>query len=176
MNLGGGVITDLGGFAASCFKRGIRFINIPTTLMGMADAAIGGKTAVDLDFVKNQVGTFSMPEAVVIWTGFLRTLDGSHLISGMAEVAKTALMADKRLWRALSSCELSIHLEKPAEDSSWMRGRQTAVIKHRIVAIDFDEREQRKLLNFGHTVGHAFESLMIRKGRPSPTGRPLPWG
>ena len=177
LNLGGGVVTDLGGFTASCFKRGIRFINIPTTLIGMADAAIGGKTGVDLDGLKNQTGTFTLPEAVVIWTDFLETLDGSHLISGMAEVAKTALVADKQLWRALSSCGLSEQVKKPGEDPSWNRLiRQVAVIKNRIVALDFEERDRRKLLNFGHTVGHAFESLMLRKGTPVPHGEAVAMG
>ena len=177
LNLGGGVVTDLGGFAASCYKRGIRFINIPTTLIGMADAAIGGKTGVDLDGLKNQAGTFTLPEAVVIWPGFLKTLGRAHLRSGMAEVAKTALVADKRLWRALSSCELSTLLENPAEDPSWMRWvRQTAVIKNRIVALDFREKDRRKLLNFGHTVGHAFESLMLQKGTPVTHGEAVAMG
>jgi 3-dehydroquinate synthase len=177
LNLGGGVVTDLGGFAASCFKRGIRFINIPTTLMGMADAAIGGKTAVDLDSVKNQVGTFRLPEAVVIHTEFLQTLDKTHLLSGLAEIAKSALVADMKFWKWLQARDPETIVSTPSSDPLWQHlVLKPAAIKHRIVRIDFDEKKERKLLNFGHTIGHAFESLMLRKGTPLPHGGAVAMG
>jgi 3-dehydroquinate synthase len=177
LNLGGGMVTDLGGFVASCFKRGIRFINIPTTLMGMADAAIGGKTAVDLDSLKNQVGTFCLPEAVAIHPVFLKTLDRVNLRSGMAEVVKSALVADAKFWKWLQSRDPEMLFSAPPEDQSWLHLIQkTAAIKHRIVRIDFDEKKERKLLNFGHTIGHAFESLMMRKGTPVSHGDAVAMG
>ena len=103
INLGGGVITDLGGFVASTFKRGIPFIHIPTTLLGMVDAAIGGKNAINLEDIKNQIGTFQNPDAIFISTGFLETLDSYAILSGFAEIIKTALVADKELWEELRS-------------------------------------------------------------------------
>lgn len=177
LNLGGGVVTDLGGFVASCFKRGIRFINIPTTLIGMTDAASGGKTAVNLDGLKNQTGTFTLPEAIVIHPVFLNTLDPSHLKQGLAEVAKCALIADERCWKWLRSMDPEEIPALPPGDPAWMKMIQTAtVIKNKIVQIDFEERKERMLLNFGHTVGHAFESLMLKKDTPVSHGEAVAMG
>lgn len=177
LNLGGGVVTDLGGFVASCFKRGIRFINIPTTLIGMTDAASGGKTAVNLDGLKNQTGTFALPGTIVIHPVFLNTLDRSHLQQGLAEVVKCALIADERCWKWLRSMD---PLEIPAlsaGDPAWMKMIQTAtIIKNKIVQVDFEERKERMLLNFGHTIGHAFESLMLKKNTPVSHGEAVAMG
>jgi 3-dehydroquinate synthase len=177
LNLGGGVVTDLGGYMASCFKRGIRFVHIPTTLTGMADAAIGGKTAINLEGVKNQVGTFCLPEAVVIHPAFLKTLDAAHLRSGLAEIVKCALVADARLWKWLMARELKDIAALPASDPAWLRlVKASAAVKHRIIRIDFEEKKERKLLNFGHTFGHAFESLMMKKGKPVSHGEAVAMG
>lgn len=177
VSLGGGVVTDLGGFAASSFKRGIRCVHIPTTLIGMADAAIGGKTGIDLDGVKNQVGTFHPPDAVIIHPGFLVTLDKEHLRSGMAEVAKSALIGDRQFWNRLRAKGLNFQANLPASDPSWTQiVRTAAAIKHRVVRKDPEEKRERKLLNFGHTVGHAFESLMLRKGTPVSHGAAVAMG
>jgi 3-dehydroquinate synthase len=166
INLGGGVVSDLGGFAASCFKRGINYINIPTTLMGMADAAIGGKTGVNLGPLKNQAGTFQLPLAVQIYPGFLSTLDAAHIRSGLAEMAKTALIGDAGLWRRLRRRPVAEILSVPFHDPFWtgIVGR-TVAVKHQIVRKDFDEKKERKLLNFGHTFGHALEALLLGRGQ-----------
>ncbi len=177
LNLGGGVVTDIGGFAAACFKRGIRFIHIPTTLMGMADAATGGKTGIDVGPVKNLVGTFTLPDAVVIHPAFLGTLPELHLRSGLAEVAKSALVGDRKLWNRLLAGNPADQLKTPASDPAWMHIIGAAVaVKHRIVRADFREKDQRSLLNFGHTFGHAFESLMLSKGTPISHGEAVAMG
>jgi 3-dehydroquinate synthase len=166
VNLGGGVITDLGGFVASTFKRGIPFIHIPTSLLGMVDAAIGGKTGVNLGDVKNQVGTFHHPEAIFIHPGFLRTLDPDELRSGFAEIIKIALAADSGLWKKLTSIHLTDLLNNPGDESVWQDLISASVaLKCRIVEQDFREKNIREILNFGHTMGHAFESLSMQKKR-----------
>ena len=175
--LGGGVVTDLGGFTASCFKRGIRVIHVPTTLMAMADAAIGGKTAVNLGPVKNQVGTFCLPEAVIIHPLFLATLPSEHVASGLAEVVKTALVADGRSWNRIRAKEAKEWITLSPEDPAWMQMvKHTAAVKNRIVRIDFEEKSLRMLLNFGHTFGHAFESLAMQKGTPVSHGEAVALG
>lgn len=155
VNLGGGVITDLGGFVASTFKRGIDFINIPTTLLAQVDASIGGKTGIDLNYLKNEIGVFSNPKAVYINPDFLTTLDERHLLSGFAEVIKHALIADKSYWKKIKSFSLS--------DISGITEliQQSIEIKNTIVASDPKEQGIRKSLNFGHTVGHAIESFFM---------------
>lgn len=145
INLGGGVITDLGGFAASTYKRGIRFINLPTTLLAMVDAAIGGKTAIDFGGAKNQIGTFAEAEEVLINPVFLETLPERELRSGLAEMLKYGFIADAKL--------LEINLEN-YQDYILRAGE----IKREIVAKDPYESGFRKILNFGHTLGHAIES------------------
>lgn len=177
LNLGGGVVTDLGGFVAATFKRGIRFINIPTTLTGMADAAIGGKTGVNLDNLKNQIGTFTLPELTVIHPLFLNTLAPGHLRSGFSEVVKCALVADGRFWRWLNTQDPAALLSAPAEDPRWLRMiRTAAAVKHRVVSHDFTERGERRLLNFGHTFGHAFETMMLQHGTPVSHGEAVAFG
>ncbi len=168
INLGGGVITDLGGFVASTFNRGIPFINIPTSLLGMVDAAIGGKTGINLGDIKNQVGTFHHPDAIFIHTGFLETLDSYGLLSGFAEIIKTALVADNRLWKKLGSIRLQDLLNKPLDEAIWEELiSESVAVKCRIVEQDFSEKNLREILNFGHTIGHAFESISLQKNRKS---------
>lgn len=160
INLGGGMITDLGGFAASTYKRGISFIHIPTTLMGMVDAAIGGKTAINLQWTKNIVGTFAQPEAVFVFPEFLNTLPKKHITSGYAEVLKHALIGDKKLWDALKK----VHIKDIQNWADLIT--LTLLIKAEIVARDPQEKGERKVLNLGHTFGHAFESLFMEKKLP----------
>lgn len=158
INLGGGVLSDLGGFVASVYKRGISFIHLPTTLLAMVDAAIGGKTGIDFMDFKNQLGTFSRAEHIFIWQTFLGTLPESELISGFAEVMKHALIADSEFWSRL--CFQKIKL------INWNEIIPHAVkIKEDIVAEDPMERGKRKLLNFGHSMGHAIESLFLEKNK-----------
>lgn len=156
INLGGGLICDMGGFAARCFKRGIDFINMPTTLLSMADAALGNKTGVNFENIKNQIGLFASPVAVFIYSGFIRTLDQRHIKSGFAEVLKHALISDKNYWNELKEInpfEINEeHLKKSLE------------IKQNITLQDPEEKNIRKKLNFGHTIGHALESISIEKG------------
>lgn len=145
INLGGGVVTDLGGFAASTFKRGIKFINIPTTLLAMVDAAIGGKTGIDFGGAKNQIGTFSDAEEVIVDPVFLETLPQRELLSGMAEMMKYGFIFDANL--------LNVNLENYRQYIT-----RCGEIKRKIVEKDPIEKELRKVLNFGHTLGHAIES------------------
>ena len=153
INLGGGVITDLGGFAASTYKRGIRFINIPTTLLAMVDAAIGGKTGIDFGGAKNQIGTFVEAEDVLVDPVFLSTLPRREILSGMAEMLKYGFVADANL--------LEINL-KNHQDYILRAGE----IKREIVAKDPKEAGLRKILNFGHTLGHAIESHCMTTNCP----------
>lgn len=167
INLGGGVVTDLGGFVASSFHRGIDTIHIPTSLIGQIDAAIGGKTGVNIDVLKNQVGSFYNPIGVYIWPGFLKTLPVKQLRSGMSEVSKTALIRDEQFWRWLSRKPLQVTLELPFSENFWKEVlMKTIRIKLEIVRHDPFEQNQRKLLNFGHTIGHAIESLALRRETP----------
>ena len=166
INLGGGVITDLGGFVASTFKRGIPFIHIPTSLLGMVDAAIGGKTGINLGDIKNQIGTFQNPDAIFISTIFLGTLDSYELLSGFAEIIKIALVADIHLWKKLGSIRLQDLLKMQPDKEIWEDLVSASVaIKCRIVEQDFREKNLREILNFGHTIGHAFESLSLQTNR-----------
>lgn len=153
INLGGGVITDLGGFAASTYKRGIKFINIPTTLLAMVDAAIGGKTGIDFGGSKNQIGTFAEAEEVAINPVFLETLPERELLSGMAEMLKYGFIADAKL--------LEINFENYHHFIS-----RAGEIKREIVAQDSTEKGLRKILNFGHTLGHAIESHCLTTDYP----------
>ncbi len=167
INLGGGMVTDLGGYVASGFHRGIDTIHIPTSMIGQIDASIGGKTGVNLDGLKNQVGTFYFPKSVYIWPGFLATLDPKHLRSGIAEVAKTALIRDEQFWRWLTHRSVEEILALPFEERFWKDLiLKTIRIKLEIVSQDPFEHNQRKLLNFGHTIGHAIESLALQRDTP----------
>lgn len=160
INLGGGVITDMGGFVASTFKRGIPFINIPTTLLAMCDAAIGGKTGIDLMHYKNMVGTFSFPEQIFVYPQFLETLPYKELRSGFAEMLKHGLIADKAHWENL------IQIHKLDVEGIFPHIQTSMDIKQSVVEKDFHEKNVRKTLNFGHTIGHAIESLYLEKGNP----------
>jgi 3-dehydroquinate synthase len=160
INLGGGMITDLGGFVAAGFKRGIASINVPTTLLGQVDAAIGGKTGVNLSKVKNQVGFFYPARGIFIFPGFLETLPATQLRSGFAEVIKGALIGDALIWNRLLRKGVGEILAMPCAGSFWQELiEKTVTQKSRIVRDDFLEKNQRKILNFGHTVGHALETL-----------------
>lgn len=155
INLGGGVITDMGGFVASTYKRGIDFINIPTTLLSQIDASVGGKVGVDFEGLKNMVGVFNEPKQVYIYSSFLKTLDKRQMLSGYAEALKHALIKDASYWNKLKKGMLS-----NADD--WFSLIASSVkIKNNIVLNDFKEQGERKLLNFGHTIGHAFESYSL---------------
>lgn len=159
INLGGGVIGDMGGFCASTYKRGIDFIQIPTTLLGMLDASIGGKLGVDFKDLKNQIGVFNNPKSVFIYPEFLETLAENELKSGFAEIVKHALVADKTLWRKITSL--------PFANLDWEEIIATSLdIKNNIVISDPLEKNERKKLNFGHTYGHAIESFYLKKGTP----------
>ncbi|MFH1005187.1 MAG: 3-dehydroquinate synthase [Bacteroidota bacterium] len=154
INLGGGVISDIGGFAASVFKRGIDFINIPTTLLAMVDASVGGKTGINFNGIKNEIGFFSFPKIVFIHPIFLKTLNKRHLVSGFAEVIKHGLIADKNYWNKVKETN-ALHTE-------WQEIITRSVeIKNKIVLSDPYESGLRKILNFGHTIGHALETYSL---------------
>lgn len=160
INLGGGVVTDLGGFIAAGYMRGIPYINIPTSLMGQVDAAIGGKTAINLQGIKNQIGFFYSPQAVFVFTEFLHSLSPEHLKSGFSEILKTALVGDPSFYRGITRLSILQWQQLHPTDKKWKEIIQkTMVIKNRMVRNDFLEKNQRKILNFGHTFGHAFETL-----------------
>lgn len=154
INLGGGMITDIGGFSAATFKRGIRFVNIPTTMMGMVDAAIGGKCGVNFQNSKNQIGSFYFPEATIICTDFLKTLSHEQQLSGFAECVKHAILkGDKNFFKKTFKQH---DILKMIYDS--------AKCKAKIVEADAYEKGDRQFLNFGHSLGHALESYYIQKG------------
>ncbi|MEP3209860.1 MAG: 3-dehydroquinate synthase [Maribacter sp.] len=153
INLGGGVVTDLGGFVASCFKRGIAFINVPTTLLAMVDASVGGKTGVDLGPLKNQIGVINQPEMVLIIPSFLKTLAERQLQSGFAEMLKHGLIQKKNYWEVLKLISSFDAIDDLIYDS--------VVIKNKVVLQDPTEKNLRKILNFGHTLGHAVESYFL---------------
>jgi 3-dehydroquinate synthase len=155
LNLGGGVITDLGGFVACTFKRGIDFIHIPTTLLAMVDAAIGGKNGVDLGQLKNQIGVIKEPKAVVIDTIFLTTLPPREMRSGLAEMLKHGLIYDKNYWDEIKN------VSNLNTDDLDRLIYQSVQIKNKIVSQDLTEKGIRKSLNFGHTLGHAIESYFL---------------
>ena len=155
LNLGGGVVTDMGGFAASTYKRGVKFIHIPTSLLGMVDAAIGGKTGINYQNAKNQLGTIVPPEFTWIHIDFLKTLPQDELLSGYAEMLKHGLIADVHYWDALINFDLGTNHQE-LDDLI----RKSVSIKSEIVAQDPNEKGLRKVLNFGHTLGHAIESYM----------------
>ena len=155
INLGGGVISDLGGFVACTFKRGIDFINIPTTLLSMVDASIGGKNGVDLGSIKNQIGIIREPKAVIIDTQFLSTLPQNEMRSGLAEMLKHGLIFDKNYWDKFKNLKdlNTIDLDNLIH--------QSIQIKNTIVCEDISENGIRKSLNFGHTLGHGIESYFL---------------
>ncbi len=159
INLGGGMITDLGGFAAATFKRGINFINIPTTLLAMVDAAVGGKTGINFGGLKNEIGAFADARFVIINTCFLDTLDAENLCSGYAEMLKHALISDERMWTEHVNFDLSL----PDLAELQRMVAESIAVKERIVAEDPHEHGIRKALNFGHTIGHALEEFALQQ-------------
>lgn len=164
INLGGGVVTDLGGFVAATYKRGIDFINIPTSLLAMVDAAIGGKTGINMGGLKNVVGSFKSAQMTCICPAFLSSLPETELLSGYAEMLKHAMIADSKLWTTLNEINPgnAFELEPYIE--------QCARIKDQIVKGDFEEMGERKLLNLGHTFGHAIEAYSHEIGEALPHG------
>ncbi len=174
INLGGGMITDLGGFAAATFKRGINFINIPTTLLAMVDAAVGGKTGINFGGLKNEVGAFADARFVIINTCFLDTLDAENLCSGYAEMLKHALISDERMWAE----HVNFDLSQPDLAELQRMVAESIAVKERIVAEDPHEHGIRKALNYGHTIGHALEEFALQQSggavvSPAPGNRPL---
>ncbi|WP_308991926.1 3-dehydroquinate synthase [Mariniflexile litorale] len=155
INIGGGVITDLGGFVACTFKRGIAYVNVPTTLLSMVDASVGGKTGVDLGHLKNQIGVISNPDLVLIDTHFLSTLPQNQMRSGLAEMLKHGLISDENYWNKFQD------LSKLSLDDLDDLIYESVMIKKNVVEIDPLENNLRKTLNFGHTLGHAIESHFL---------------
>ena len=172
INLGGGMPCDLGGFAASTFKRGIQFINIPTTLLAQVDASIGGKTGINFEGLKNQIGVFSQASAVLIDTSFFNTLSRDNMVSGFAEMIKHTLIYSKESWEELREFDIyEPDMEKLRELVS-----NSIMIKNHFVENDPTEQYLRKALNFGHTYGHAFESFAMKGGNPVLHGYAVAYG
>ena len=174
INLGGGMITDLGGFAAATFKRGINFINIPTTLLAMVDAAVGGKTGINFGGLKNEIGAFADARFVIINTCFLDTLDAENLCSGYAEMLKHALISNEHMWAE----HVNFDLSQPDLAELQRMVAESIAVKERIVAEDPHEHGIRKALNFGHTIGHALEEFALQQAggavvSTAPKKRPL---
>lgn len=172
INLGGGMLTDLGGFAASTFKRGIRFINLPTTLLGAVDAAVGGKTGINFLHYKNEIGTFAPACAVVIHAPFFKTLDHTNLLSGYAELLKHALLKDQEAWKEA----IEFDVDNICYDTLQELLMKSVKVKEEIVLRDPLEKNIRKALNLGHTFAHAFESFSMSKNTPIPHGYAVAWG
>mgnify|MGYP003310150111 CR=1 FL=1 len=172
INLGGGMVTDMGGFAAATFKRGIEHINIPTTLLGAVDAAVGGKTGINFEGLKNEIGAFKQPSAVVIDTRFFKTLSKEHLLSGFAEMLKHGLISNTENYNKLISFDIS----NPDYDELLSLVADSVSIKENIVEEDPLEKGIRKYLNLGHTSGHAIESLAMKRNTPVQHGYAVAWG
>lgn len=172
VNLGGGMLTDIGGFAAATFKRGIKCINIPTTLLGAVDAAVGGKTGINFNGFKNEIGAFAPAETVLIDSVFFKTLDHPNFLSGYAEIIKHGLIDSEKEWLAT--------IQFDTENIDYDRLKQLVVdsvaVKERIVEIDPFEKGIRKALNLGHTIGHAFESYSYEINKPIQHGYAVAWG
>lgn len=162
INLGGGLLSDLGGFAAATFKRGMHFINIPTTLLSMVDAAVGGKTGINFLGLKNEIGAFAPADAVIIDTVFLKSLNHENFLSGYAEMLKHALLSSDENWKEI----LAFNLDNINYDQLASILKTSVSIKEKIVEIDPKEKGIRKALNLGHTTGHAIESYCFETGKP----------
>ncbi|NLJ81637.1 MAG: 3-dehydroquinate synthase [Bacteroidales bacterium] len=171
LNLGGGVVCDLGGFVASVFKRGISYAHIPTSLLAQVDAAIGGKTAVNFKNIKNQIGTFYKPQAVFVFPKMLKTLPFRHCKAGLAEMLKHGLIADENHWQELKTIAI-----RRNELCDIQRIEKSIQIKQSIVNLDFKDTNERKKLNFGHSVGHALEAMCMQKKQPILHGEAVAWG
>ena len=172
INLGGGMVTDLGGFAASTFKRGLNYINIPTTLLAMVDASVGGKTGINFGGLKNEIGVFSCAKSVILDTTFLKTMDHENICSGYAEMLKHGLIANEDMLAELLNFDLDVidyyQLSRMLADS--------VQVKERIVDEDPTEQGIRKALNLGHTIGHAFESFAMKSMKPVLHGYAVAYG
>lgn len=162
INVGGGMLTDLGGFIASTFKRGVAFVNVPTTLLAMVDASTGGKTGINFGGLKNEIGVIRQPQRVILHLPFLRTLDRENLLSGFAEMLKAGLIADADLWHDLQAFDFDLYTGEQLGSLI----RRSVRIKKDIVDADPEEHGIRKSLNFGHTIGHALESECLHDGHP----------
>lgn len=173
INMGGGMVTDLGGWAAATFKRGVRFVNVPTTLLGAVDAAVGGKTGINYRGLKNEIGVFAPASDVIISTRYFDTLPLEEMKSGFAEVVKHAMLSDHDEFLRLLGHDFTAPID---HDDLLKRLRRSVQVKVDIVARDPDEQGERKALNLGHTVGHAFESLAMQRGTPVPHGYAVAWG
>ena len=172
INLGGGMITDIGGFTASTFKRGMKYINVSTTLLGAVDAATGGKTGINFSGLKNEIGVFAPADSVLIPVDFFRTLDDKNILSGYAEMVKHALIDTREEWEKV----LKFDLENLDFDKLKTLLETTIRIKERIVEQDPFEANIRKALNLGHTFGHAFESWSYKTDKPVLHGYAVMWG
>jgi len=174
INLGGGVICDLGGFAASTFKRGIDFVQVPTTLLSQVDASVGGKTGINLNSYKNEIGCFSFPKKVIIDTNFLKTLDFENMLSGYAEMIKHAFISGEDYYNELKKLEFT---EGKIDYNSLLEMVKHSIkIKENVVLADPMESGLRKILNFGHTVGHAFESFYMGTPNEISHGKAVAYG
>lgn len=172
INLGGGMISDIGGFAAATFKRGIKVINLPTTLLGAVDASVGGKTSINFCGLKNEIGAFAPAEAVLIDANFLKTLDHSNLMSGYAEMLKHSLISNEDDLNEILSFDLQ-QIDYTMLNQLIVK---SVLIKEDIVTKDPFEKDIRKALNLGHTVGHAFESRSYTINKPIQHGYAVAWG
>ena len=172
INIGGGMLTDLGGFAASTFKRGLDFVNIPTTLLAQVDASLGGKTGFNFNGLKNEIGVFMEPNSVIINVNFLRTIDQANFLSGYAEMLKHGLIKSREHWDEL----LAFDMENIDYDALQEIIAHSVAVKEWHVLNDLTEQNIRKALNFGHTVGHAFESYAMKTGRPILHGYAVVYG
>lgn len=172
INLGGGMITDIGGFAASTFKRGIRFINIPTTLLSAVDAAVGGKTGINFNGLKNEIGVFNEADSVIISTSLFDTLPMEEIKSGFAEMLKHGLLRGRDSFDKLIDYDFNAYNEQELLTLL----EESVNVKRNIVSQDPHEKGLRRALNLGHTVGHAFESLAMTRTSPIPHGYAVAWG
>lgn len=174
INVGGGVVTDLGGFAAATYKRGIRCINVPTTLLCAVDAAVGGKTGINFDGYKNQVGAFYPADHVIVSAAYFGTLPAGELLSGYGEMIKHGLLdSDDAVSRLL---QFDVNSIKSDPERMLQLLRHSVAVKENIVRQDPTEQGIRKALNLGHTIGHAFEELALRRHAPIPHGYAVAWG
>ncbi len=172
INFGGGMITDLGGFAASTFKRGIDFVNVPTTLLAIVDASSGGKTAINFNGLKNEVGAFALPSAVIIDKDFLRSLSNEDILSGYAEMLKHSLIDSEKMWSEIINYDIRDIATSQFEDMM----KASVQLKECVVNEDPREKGIRKILNFGHTFGHAFEEMSYSSGHPLLHGYAVAFG
>ena len=175
INIGGGMVTDLGGFAASTFKRGIQYINIPTTLLSMVDASVGGKTGINFMGLKNEIGVFNNAATVILDTQFLQTLDLENILSGYAEMLKHGLISNEAMWAELIDENLEQRIKRGEFSDLQRMVAESVKVKQRIVTEDPTEQGIRKALNLGHTVGHAFESFALQH-KPVLHGYAVAWG